>query len=219
MRPAQRIAALPPYPFATLERRLRELQAQGRDLIRMDIGSPDLPPPDFICDALDASVRDPLTGVHNRRHFLECLRAEFDRSARFQHPLSLLMIDVDNFKDYNAANGPGKGDAVLAELAAAVKGRIRSIDVLARHGGDEFAVILPETGLKGAISIAEKIRAGVEATSFRGEELMPKSKLTVSIGIAAFPDAAVMADHLSRKAARALEKAKRIGNMVMAWTG
>ncbi len=167
----------------------------------------------------DASVRDPLTGVHNRRHFLECLRAEFDRSARFQHPLSLLMIDVDNFKDYNAANGPGKGDAVLAELAAAVKGRIRSIDVLARHGGDEFAVILPETGLKGAISIAEKIRAGVEATSFRGEELMPKSKLTVSIGIAAFPDAAVMADHLSRKAARALEKAKRIGNMVMAWTG
>ena len=108
------------------------------------------------------ATRDGLTGLANRRCFDDTLRAEWARAMRQHQPLSLLMVDVDNFKAYNDANGHLGGDECLKRIACAVSNEMRANDLVARYGGEEFAVILPNESLKGAAIVAERIRCRVE---------------------------------------------------------
>jgi diguanylate cyclase (GGDEF)-like protein/PAS domain S-box-containing protein len=129
------------------------------------------------------ATRDGLTGLANRRCFDETLHAEWARALRQKQPLSLLMVDVDNFKAYNDANGHLGGDECLKRIASAVASEMRANDLVARYGGEEFAVILPNESLKGAAIVAERIRCRVERL------IVPNTSgadghVTVSIGAA-----------------------------------
>ncbi|MEN3277973.1 MAG: hypothetical protein V7631_3763 [Massilia sp.] len=155
--------------------------------------------------------RDGLTGLANRRCFDETLNAEWARALRQCQPLSLLMVDVDNFKAYNDANGHLGGDECLKRIATAVASEMRANDLVARYGGEEFAVILPNQSLKGAAIVAERIRRRVEALQLPNG-LGPLRKVTVSIGAAtaiAGPDN--RARDLVAIADAALYRAKHLG--------
>ncbi|TFW13467.1 diguanylate cyclase [Duganella callida] len=129
------------------------------------------------------ATRDGLTGLANRRCFDDTLNAEWQRALRHQQPLSLLMVDVDNFKQYNDAYGHLGGDECLQRIAMAVSSEMRANDLVARYGGEEFAVILPNQSLKGAAIVAERIRCRVE--QLRLPNLGSKQHVvTVSIGAA-----------------------------------
>jgi diguanylate cyclase (GGDEF)-like protein/PAS domain S-box-containing protein len=157
------------------------------------------------------ATRDGLTGLANRRCFDETLKAEWARAMRQLQPLSLLMVDVDNFKAYNDANGHLGGDECLKRVAVAVSSEMRANDLVARYGGEEFAVILPNQALKGAAIVAERIRSRVEQLRVpqgRGSN----AHVTVSIG-AATAIAGTDADpsHLVATADAALYRAKHMG--------
>lgn len=126
---------------------------------------------------------DPLTGLHNRRLFEERLNLEFERARRYGRPLSVLMIDVDNFKKINDQHGHPCGDVVLKRIAQAIAGRTRKSDISARYGGEEFVVLLPEIALDGALQAAEKLRQEIAALSFEADSVgcFP---VTVSVGAA-----------------------------------
>ncbi|SDF78978.1 diguanylate cyclase [Duganella sp. OV458] len=157
------------------------------------------------------ATRDGLTGLANRRCFDDTLSAEWQRALRNQQPLSLLMVDVDNFKQYNDAYGHLGGDECLQRIAGAVSSEMRTNDLVARYGGEEFAVILPNQSLKGAAIVAERIRCRVE--QLRLPNLGSKQHVvTVSIG-AATALAAPESDpsQLVATADSALYRAKHMG--------
>ncbi len=156
---------------------------------------------------------DALTQVMNRRALMSRLSAEVDRARRYDSPLSLLMIDLDHFKQVNDTHGHLIGDEVLRETAALLQRTIRSVDVVARYGGEEFVVVLPETPLAGAVRFAERIRALIEQQEFGSLRV----KCSVSIGVALFPDAGVdSVDDLLLRSDAALYRAKAEGrNRVM----
>lgn len=129
------------------------------------------------------ATRDGLTGLANRRCFDDTLHAEWQRALRQQQPLSLLMVDVDNFKQYNDAYGHVGGDDCLQRIAGAVASEMRANDLVARYGGEEFAVILPNQSLKGAAIVAERIRCRVEQLQLPNTGAA-KQCVTVSIGAA-----------------------------------
>ena len=153
---------------------------------------------------------DPLTGAWNRRYLDDTLAKEVERAQRFGHPLSLLMLDVDRFKRINDRLGHQVGDEVLAEIARRISRSIRSqIDTLARFGGEEFTILLPETGHAGARTVANKVLRVVRDAPFdAGEEELD---VTVSVGVATYPEHAGSAGELLRAADRALYRAKREG--------
>lgn len=155
--------------------------------------------------------RDGLTGLANRRCFDDTLQAEWARAQRHRQPLSLLMVDVDNFKQYNDANGHLGGDDCLRRIAAAVASEMRTNDLVARYGGEEFAVILPNESLKGAAVVAERIRQRVEQMQLPNP-LSPQRLVTVSIGAATALDASGNnAQELVATADAALYRAKHLG--------
>jgi len=157
------------------------------------------------------ATRDGLTGLANRRCFDDTLQAEWARALRHRQPLSLLMVDVDNFKAYNDANGHLGGDECLKRIATAVASEMRANDLVARYGGEEFAVILPNQSLKGAASVAERIRTRVEQLQVPNR-LAAGQHVTVSIGAAtalASPD--TEASELVATADAALYRAKHMG--------
>jgi diguanylate cyclase (GGDEF)-like protein/PAS domain S-box-containing protein len=157
------------------------------------------------------ATRDGLTGLANRRCFDDTLNAEWARALRQCQPLSLLMVDVDNFKAYNDANGHLGGDECLKRIATAVASEMRANDLVARYGGEEFAVILPNQSLKGAAIVAERIRRRVESLQLPNG-LAPLRRVTVSIGAAtaiAGPDN--NASDLVATADAALYRAKHLG--------
>jgi len=161
---------------------------------------------------LEALARtDPLTQLLNRRALLTQLATEVERTRRYNAPLSILMIDVDEFKDVNDTYGHLAGDQVLVEVALILGRTARSVDSVARYGGDEFVIAVPETGEAGAIAFAERLRDRIQAHPFdigKGEPL----QLTVSIGVADFPEAKVeTAEDLLDCADRALYRAKAGG--------
>jgi len=133
---------------------------------------------------LEALARtDPLTQLLNRRALLQQLATEVERTRRYNAPLSILMIDVDEFKDVNDTHGHLAGDQVLIEVALLLARTARSVDSVARYGGDEFVIAVPETGEAGAIAFAERLRDKIQSHAFdigKGEPL----RLTVSIGVA-----------------------------------
>lgn len=156
------------------------------------------------------AIRDPLTGAYNRREMERQLAEELARSARYRRPLSVLMLDVDHFKAVNDTHGHQVGDEVLRSLASRLRQAVRRADVVARYGGEEFLVILPETTLPQALGLAERIRFDVAQHTMaliHGEAL----RITVSIGVAAFPDHGADADSLCRSADAALYAAKQSG--------
>ncbi len=157
------------------------------------------------------SITDELTGLHNYRYMQQRLDDEFERARRFDRPLSLLMLDADDFKQFNDAHGHVAGDRALADLGQVLKAAVREIDVTARYGGEEFAVILPETDAAGAFVVAEKIRESVAGYRFADGEGERKVPLTLSIGLAAFPVHAEDRETLLRQADDALYQAKHLG--------
>lgn len=157
------------------------------------------------------ATRDGLTGLANRRCFDDTLRAEWARAQRQHQPLSLLMVDVDNFKAYNDAHGHLGGDECLKRIATAVASEMRANDLVARYGGEEFAVILPNQSLKGAAIVAERIRCRVERLEVPNF-LAPIQHVTVSIGAAtALPSPDTNASQLVAIADAALYRAKHMG--------
>jgi diguanylate cyclase (GGDEF)-like protein len=134
----------------------------------------------------ELSITDGLTGLFNHRHFMQALEAEYKRAIRYKRSLALLLLDIDHFKNVNDTYGHPCGDLVLKDLASLLKGCLRSADVAARYGGDEIAVILPETNRAKASEVAEKLRRQLEKTSFEWEG--NSFSITCSIGVAAVPE-------------------------------
>jgi diguanylate cyclase (GGDEF)-like protein len=165
-------------------------------------------------DQLAATERltliDPLTGVWNRRYIERALREQVKRHRRFQSPFGLLMIDVDRFKLINDEHGHAAGDAVLVEMARLIGRSIREdLDVVARFGGEEFVVVLPETDAPGTRVVAEKIRERIAGTAFQYDE--EPIEATVSIGLAACPQDGIDGRRLLVAADAALYRAKATG--------
>ncbi len=131
---------------------------------------------------------DPLTKLSNRRHFEVVLENEFKRAARYNSPLACLMIDIDYFKKINDGYGHHTGDLVLHEIAHIIENAIREIDVTARWGGEEFVVLLPQTGKEGALQSASRILKAIVTHKFT---CLPDKKITASIGIASLPDPSI----------------------------
>ena len=152
--------------------------------------------------------RDALTGLANHGHFWSSLGLELSRAVRYSHEFSLVMIDVDRFKEYNDRHGHVSGDDVLRNVANVIRERCRSSDHAARYGGEEFCVLLPETSLEGAAVFAEKIRESVEASCRTLEENDP---VTVSLGVATYPADGSTAIELVKAADEQLYRAKDEG--------
>lgn len=166
----------------------------------------------------DLSVRDELTGLYNRRHFLHQIDAECNHAERHESPLSLLMLDVDHFKLFNDRNDHLAGDAALRRVAGVFLRNTRGTDTVARYGGEEFVVLLPRTSKQDAWVVAEKLRRAVERTAVEGEEVLPGGKLTVSVGLASYPGDATEPRALLERADWSLYRAKAEGrNRVATW--
>ncbi|MCL2703161.1 MAG: diguanylate cyclase [Defluviitaleaceae bacterium] len=155
---------------------------------------------------------DPLTQVSNRRGFEDRLNVEWGRAIREQKPISLLLMDIDKFKNYNDTYGHQQGDTALKTFAeTASKTLMRSVDLAARWGGEEFVILLPGTNADGAVKIAEKVRKNVEDAVIYTEE-GAITKITVSIGInTVVPHADIIIKDFIEKADHALYKAKETG--------
>src|SRR5262249_2868162 len=145
------------------------------------------------------SVTDDLTHLYNSRYLNAVLRRETKRASRSMRPLSLLFIDLDGFKSVNDTHGHLCGSRALVEAAAVIRGSARETDVVARFGGDEFALVLPDTGGEGAFSVGERIRERIAAHTFLAGDGLA-IRLTVSVGVATLPDAATTAEELMRAA-------------------
>jgi two-component system cell cycle response regulator len=162
-------------------------------------------------EAQRLSITDGLTGVWNRRYLALTLAKEIERAQRFERPLSVLMVDIDHFKDVNDAHGHLRGDEVLVELSRRMLSRIRGeIDTLARFGGEEFVIVLPETPREGARVVANKLRRAVRTKAFISDG-GPEVRVTVSIGVAVFPEDGSSVEELLQAADVAMYKAKRRG--------
>jgi len=162
-------------------------------------------------DLRKISVTDSLTDLYNRRFFQERISEEIERSRRHGQPVSLIMVDIDNFKQYNDTYGHPAGDEALRITAATIKNSVRNIDRVARYGGEEFAVILPMTEIAAAQDIAERIRSGVAGRYFPDDAARATVKLTASLGIACFPQHADNLFDLVGNADKALYAAKVSG--------
>jgi diguanylate cyclase (GGDEF)-like protein len=165
----------------------------------------------FLKKAEDSVVVDELTRIYNYRYFQHRIEQEMKRVRRYDRGLSLLMIDVDDFKWFNDRNGHLTGNQTLRRLARVLVSCVREVDVVCRYGGEEFAVILPTTLKSGALTVAEKMRLKVESARFPGENKQPKGKLTVSIGVATAPTDAGDIEALIERADAALYRAKARG--------
>ncbi len=157
------------------------------------------------------AVTDGLTALYNHRHFHERLALEVERSGRNGLPLALFMIDVDHFKKYNDLHGHPAGDEVLRQVARLLADGRRVNDFCARYGGEEFAVVLVDTPKLQAAQVADKLRQRIAEYPFANGGDLPGGKLTVSIGVGAFPDDASTPEALVRSADSALYKAKAGG--------
>lgn len=156
------------------------------------------------------SNTDPLTQLHNRRYMMEMLGKELQRAERKGTHLSLIMMDIDQFKKVNDQYGHQSGDKVLQALALLATMEMRSYDCAARYGGEEFVLVLPETTHDDAMAIAERIRERIQAHSFTGQ--IRSLKTTISMGVATYPAPFISSiDDLIREADEALYRAKAAG--------
>lgn len=159
------------------------------------------------------SITDALTGLFNRRYLMENLQKECQRAKRYGNDLSLMMIDIDYFKQYNDTNGHVAGDNLLQKFAGRLQNIARRTDFVARYGGEEFTIVMPDTHLSMAAKVAERLRSDIEEHPFANRDTQPGGKITVSIGCALLDshtdeNAAVA---LLQKADKCLYEAKKSG--------
>jgi two-component system cell cycle response regulator len=159
----------------------------------------------------DLSNSDGLTKISNYRHFNHVLQLEIDRQRRYRRPLTLLMIDIDDFKKTNDRYGHLMGDMVLIKIAALLTAEIRGFDFVARYGGDEFTVILPEVADREALAVGRRIMKSIVLHEFKSPEHKDIGSLSVTVGIASFPKDATEAQDLVAKADRAMYAGKSAG--------
>lgn len=155
-------------------------------------------------------MRDPLTDLYNRRYMEETLERELQRAARYGHTVGVIMLDLDNFKNFNDTFGHGVGDVLLRELGALLKSLLRGADVPCRYGGEEFLLILPDAPLAQTECRAEEIRERVKDLTIHhtGQSL---GGVTVSAGVAVFPTHGTTLEELLRASDAALYRAKSLG--------
>lgn len=164
----------------------------------------------------ELATRDPLTGLYNRRHLQVSLDREIGRAHRYGHPLSIVIMDIDHFKAVNDAHGHAIGDLVLQRLAEFLKDTLRSSDIVARIGGEEFCFILPESPEEAALAFLERVRIGISEIAFEADATA--FSVTCSFGLAELNDASPDPDHLMKNADIALYEAKRSGrNRIVAF--
>jgi diguanylate cyclase (GGDEF)-like protein len=158
----------------------------------------------------DLAIRDFLTGIYNRRFFMTSLEKEFYRSRRYETPMSLIILDLDDFKEINDRHGHQHGDQVLVTVAGVIRRESRDSDIPARFGGEEFVVLAPETEIDQGMELAKRLR-----------EKVAESGITASFGLTAFPNGrSRFPDDLIRQADEALYEAKRKGkNQVVSAAG
>ena len=173
------------------------LRARARTLLELK---------QYLDSCQEAAFTDHLTGLANRRRFERQLEREAARTERYGHPFCLLLVDIDNFKDVNDTHGHDAGDEALRLVANVIQSGTRGIDTGARIGGDEFAVILPETSLARGLEVAERLRASIGALG-----LARDGRLSASVGVAELPACAVGGGGLRAAADAALYEAKRSG--------
>ena len=157
-------------------------------------------------DKLEQAIRDPLTGLYNRRFFFEALEKEIDRHERYGSSASLVIFDVDDFKQVNDRHGHAAGDEVLRKIAHVGQGLLRPADSFARIGGEEFALLLPETLQLDALLVAERLRTAVGRST-----MLPDRRVTLSGGVSSCPQDAITREDFEKKADAALYWAKRNG--------
>ena len=161
-------------------------------------------------------ITDGLTGLYNHRHFQQRLRDECDRARRYSYKLSLIMIDIDNFKHYNDTHGHPAGDKVLLQVAEILSDKARQSDIVARYGGEEFA-ILCHSSLTDTVGVAERLLLDIDAAEFWGQEQQPLLKgqsegsLTICLGVAAFGPSMKDPGELVELADKKLYQAKKAG--------
>jgi diguanylate cyclase (GGDEF)-like protein len=178
--------------LASLERNIEALRLQNRRLE-------------------DMASHDGLTGLHNHRYFVEAFDQELARCRRHERTLSVIFADVDFFKKYNDTQGHQAGDVVLSTLGMLLRREARRATIVARYGGEEFVLLVPETGREGALQYAERIRSLVEVYPFPARKTLANGKVTLSLGVATFPDHGTDANMLLKYADDALYRAKASG--------
>ncbi|MEW6008918.1 MAG: sensor domain-containing diguanylate cyclase [Candidatus Omnitrophota bacterium] len=154
---------------------------------------------------------DSLTKLYNHGYFQDCLAKELENAKLISRPLSLLLIDIDNFKNYNDTLGHQSGDKILKQLGAILQESSRKLDYACRYGGEEFAIILPHTDKNEAFSISERLRNRIYEHVFWKKEIQPLQHLTVSIGLSTFPQDATDKQLLLQASDKALYQAKQSG--------
>lgn len=157
----------------------------------------------------ELAMTDPLTRVVNRRAFFQRFEDEMERSTRYRHPLSVAMIDVDHFKEFNDMEGHVFGDEALKKIANVLTSNLRKTDLLGRYGGEEFILLMPHTKLSVALDICERLRETIELAEFQGKGRT--AYLTISIGVAGFPAQGDGSAALVEAADKALYLAKDSG--------
>lgn len=157
------------------------------------------------------SVTDRLTDLYNHGYLHQRLDEEMERCQRFEHEMSLIMLDIDDFKKFNDRYGHPKGDTVLKAVSGIIKQNLREVDVAARYGGEEFVIMLPETDIAGAVAVAERIRVSMAQYPHITDEDGERVGQTVSLGVANYPTNAQTAAALVEAADQAMYRAKRAG--------
>lgn len=157
------------------------------------------------------SVTDRLTELYNHGYFQQRLEEELGRSERFGHKLALIMLDIDDFKEFNDTYGHPRGDIVLKAVSDIIRSNLRDIDVAARYGGEEFVIVLPETDAAGAFAVAERIKDSMAAHEFVTGEAIPPVHKSVSVGVASYPEHALTQSRLIEAADRAMYVSKHEG--------
>ncbi len=157
----------------------------------------------------EQAEKDGLTGLYNQRFFRETIVREFERARRYQRPLSLLLMDLDGFKSINDTCGHPEGDRTLIQISQILLQGVRFVDIVSRIGGDEFAILLPETEIKSAVRLADRLLKEIRKNPLLfNEKIFP---LSSSLGVSCFHPALASADHLIAEADRALYEAKKNG--------
>jgi len=162
------------------------------------------------------ALTDGLTGLYNRRHLSRLLARELTRSRRHEHSLAVLMLDLDDFKQYNDRYGHLAGDDVLCRLADLIRSLVRDSDTAFRYGGEEFTLVLPETNGRAAVALAERLRRTVEEHAFVVRGDTDVGRITISVGVATYPEEAHDVEGLIHAADVALLQAKQCKNRVCA---